>query len=724
MVDLSRATLWWDGWQLRTLVLASTVAQWILFVSAFLRKRAIPSFVRKLIWLVYLANDALAIYALATLFNRHKNSSPTPHGQGSIFLEVLWAPILLMHLAGQITITAYNIEDNELYMRYYFTMMSQIVVAIYVFLKSWLDHGDKGLTWVALLLFSVGIAKCFDRPYYLRSSSVIGLSSRPPARARKSALGGDKVLLQSYLQQARNIVRGQADHDHPPPTPVQGGTELEPHRLILDFISPYSDRLKCLQSFCMLDEDKAHTTLQVGLCSTFGLVYAMQNVKIGHFKGSVLVSFGTRVIMLLVAIGLFHMSKKEAYTEDDIKVTYVLFSSAAMLELCLLVSAEVQQFIVSGWPEEVAQYNFIRFCMKKQSKRVKLGYLLLIFGVPPDNIDVLLQPLFYSMKPCRPPSCQAIIKLVLAHLKAGWKDFINDVATYRIFNDLRGQWTLKRHVEAHLRHITADFYLDMPFDKCVLLWHIATDFCFYYSNGASCDHQCATSQCTVDASSGNAHGCAAWCKHFAHHGIAVQCREISNYMMHLLYVNPEMLMVGTRRYLFSTAFGEFKDMLKHETVPTDEIGLAQKIIEKVKQQHGSHEGLIQDAWALSERLLEMNDGEKMWKVIEGVWVEMLCFSAGRCRGYLHGKSLGDGGELLNYVWLLLSYMGMETLAEKLQRADLPIEGGNTDATPLSSKVYTDPNSSTTEASLGAAPSTSKALTSTTSSTSEINVVID
>jgi len=54
----------------------------------------------------------------------------------------------------------------------------------------------------------------------------------------------------------------------------------------------------------------------------------------------------------------------------------------------------------------------------------------------------------------------------------------------------------------------------------------------------------------------------------------------------------------------------------------------------------------------------------MWRVIQGVWVEMLCFSAGRCRGYLHAKSLGKGGEYLSYVWLLLAYMGMETLAQE------------------------------------------------------------
>ncbi|VAH96197.1 unnamed protein product [Triticum turgidum subsp. durum] len=76
----------------------------------------------------------------------------------------------------------------------------------------------------------------------------------------------------------------------------------------------------------------------------------------------------------------------------------------------------------------------------------------------------------------------------------------------------------------------------------------------------------------------------------------------------------------------------------------------------------------------------------MWQVIEGVWVEMLCFSASRCRGYLHAKSLGTGGELLTYIWLLLSQMGMETLPERLNRTELSTEEGNDGATPSTSQI--------------------------------------
>ena len=42
---------------------------------------------------------------------------------------MLWAPILLVHLGGQDGITAYNIEDNELWKRHVVTAVSQVSAA-------------------------------------------------------------------------------------------------------------------------------------------------------------------------------------------------------------------------------------------------------------------------------------------------------------------------------------------------------------------------------------------------------------------------------------------------------------------------------------------------------------------------------------------------------------------------------------------------------------------
>ena len=119
-MGFSEAVRWWQEWQLRILVLTSLFLRCFLYFAGILRKRCIPSWLRFLIWLAYLSSDAVAIYGLATLFNRQKTQET-----GSAGLQVLWAPFLLMHLGGQYGITAYNIEDNELWRRHVLTAVSQ-----------------------------------------------------------------------------------------------------------------------------------------------------------------------------------------------------------------------------------------------------------------------------------------------------------------------------------------------------------------------------------------------------------------------------------------------------------------------------------------------------------------------------------------------------------------------------------------------------------------------
>lgn len=159
-MGLSSAVQWWQEWQLRILVLGSLSVQLFLYFAIEVRR------LRWLVWVAYIGGDALAIYALATLFNRQKQR--TADG-GSSALEVLWAPVLLIHLGGQMSITAYSLEDNELWRRHAITLVSQVTVALYVFVKWW--SGEKRLLVAAVLLFVLGILKFSEKPWALRNAS-------------------------------------------------------------------------------------------------------------------------------------------------------------------------------------------------------------------------------------------------------------------------------------------------------------------------------------------------------------------------------------------------------------------------------------------------------------------------------------------------------------------------------------------------------------------------
>jgi hypothetical protein len=148
-------------------------------------------------------------------------------------------------------------------------------------------------------------------------------------------------------------------------------------------------------------------------------------------------------------------------------------------------------------------------------------------------------------------SSARITKLVLQYLKDGWKEKIQDAASYLRFNDHSSHWVLEHN--HYSSQILGMMSIKRPFDESVLLWHMATDFCFFLSSVS--EHRCAFAEgptiltCLRDelivideatrreleARSARSSGCRqelTKCK-------AVQCRQMSNYMVYLLFVNPE-----------------------------------------------------------------------------------------------------------------------------------------------------------------------------------------
>ncbi|GJN34619.1 hypothetical protein PR202_gb23299 [Eleusine coracana subsp. coracana] len=797
-MGLSSAVDWWEESQLRVLVLSSLIIQWLLFVSSISRRFAIPRWFRPIIWLAYLGSDAVAIYGLATLFNRHKNQDRG----GSSILEVVWAPVFLIHLGGQDGITAYNMEDNELWTRHVVTAVSQITVAIYVFIKSWKQDGDKKLLQAAIVLFFIGTIKCLEKPWALKSASIHSLvssSDRAQRRANRAAAGTDP--LEDYVQKAKELVQNRYRHL----TQAQEEAEVQqyiaqPSDLFVDLASPYSDRLLVLKSFLGRDEDEAYLSLQTGLCKVFSLLYTKMKSTfadietLSHLnqlarepkkREFMLVTMGwlirtLRMVLPFAAIGLFHKSHRDSYNEADVKITYALFICGPLLEIYSVFSLSwvsilsrgfgIQYRIVSIWPAMVAQYSLIGFFTRNE-KHCKTMHICSFFRCK----DYLDQQ--WCMKSCR--SACSITMLVLEHLESGWKHYIENTASYWKFNDQRGQGTL----EYHQCNEDLGWSLKGPFDESVLRWHIATDICFYSS--LSCPgHICTVAEDPTICSKYqetlfqkmikmlfHSHQCGtlAECQ-------AVRSRQISNYMVYLLFVKPEMLLPGSRPNLFKSANNELKDILEQNKRASMERGLKQiprsirnlletvygklkgslkprpisvrklvtAVLEKVKgilkrdnpqveeERHmktllslmsiegQGKEGLIRDAWVLAQELQALGNEKEVWDVIQGVWVEMLCFSAGRCRGYLHAKALGTGGEFLSYVWLLMSHMGMETLTERLQREEIPVpvpvpgEGGNTSAAPSTSKSPT---------SVPAPPVPEDRTSAAAPSTSEVVVVV-
>ncbi|CAM0943064.1 unnamed protein product [Alopecurus aequalis] len=579
---ISKSVAWWEESQLRFLVLCSLFLQYLLFFAAPLRKFNVPSWFRFLTWLAYIGGDAIAIYALATLFNRHKQGCAATHFNSSS-IEVVWAPILLMHLGGQDGITAYNIEDNELWMRHVLTALSQIAVAMYVFWKSWTWPKEQALWKTSLLAFGPGILKCFEKPWALKNASITSLTTMLGSAEN----GGEINSLEAYVQAARHL------HQNNPPD--GDDVDRKPYALFVDIVYSYDDRLTNL-GYMLRNKDEAYGLVQSGLSSTFDRLYTKERVfkyKPDYCGPTRLVVNRARIGTLLryVVAYLSLQAIREflkgdyhtGYNADDVLVTNILLWGTTALEYLI---ANVRPFLEcfciafpQPWPRQVAQYNIIGYIARNRRRRE-----------------------LWTMKPSS--SSRTITSLVYDHIDRGWGQYIEGTATYIVFNDSRGQRTLLER-EGHpelLVHL-----LGRPFDETVLLWHLATDFCFYSMEAK--DEVEEVSRCS---------------------------RHISNYLVYLLFVNPEMLMTGTRSTLFKSVYGDLKRMVQQLDAGEDERGITARIVEQLLIPPAPGEGgggLVSDAFGLAEALTGAGmEAGATWRIIQGVWVEMLCFSASRCRG--------------------------------------------------------------------------------------------
>ncbi|XP_062204395.1 uncharacterized protein LOC133906488 [Phragmites australis] len=666
MIDIARAVQWWDVWQLRILVLGSLGLQWFLLLAAPMRKYIIPPLLRKIIWLAYISSDALSIYALATLFNRHaRGSSACEYGGKASSLEVLWAPVILVHLGGREEITAYNIEDNELWTRHTVTLVSQVTVAVYAFYKSWPSDSDRRLLVSAILLFIVGILSFCEKPWALKRASInrlVAVSSLIEGeRKRPRGLECCFAELDDRYKCWKEMPRGDASI-------LSDGDKVQ---MILSDLSLYAAvshlnkrSKKKYQVLAVFRPFTGKEEPRRWLRRAFGLIYTRANVLL---TPAYLVCHVLLVPSLYIAaIVLFAMSVKQGYSRTDVRTTYILLCFTAVLDvLGVLISELLYRLMyttdlpalcetlpaynligsvlprLAGWAGWAGWTGWLRKCATRVGLRE--GYF-----VHESN----------SMY-------RTVSEFITSALVDASRNVENaDLASYRSFT--KRNWTLDEDLQGKIgpdSEIRRNL-CKSSFDESVLIWHIATDLVFRreppYGFRCRPPHDKRLREICTEA--------------------------ISNYMAYLLYSHPEMLMTGSRQHLFTEAMHNIKSILqgkkeKHgaaaaaDTVLTaqdDDNSIAEKIMRGGEAKYASGSAsypLIRDACELAKALLQIRDdkeNETRWELMYRVWLGMLCYSASMCRGYLHAKSLGEGGEFLSFVWLGISLKGAKNLADKLQ----------------------------------------------------------
>ena len=186
------------------LVLVNLTLQLSLLLLGSRRRYSVKTWIRIIIWFSYLGADSVATIALVVISNNQRNSCDGNDCQLQNELTTFWAPFLLLHLGGQDTVTAYAVQDNELWLRHLLGLIVQLGAALYTFHLSWKGNWLSFLTIPMLL---AGFMKYAERTWVMQLANNAPLPERKlydPSPGQCSLLA---ELADVYLSNRENYLK-------------------------------------------------------------------------------------------------------------------------------------------------------------------------------------------------------------------------------------------------------------------------------------------------------------------------------------------------------------------------------------------------------------------------------------------------------------------------------------------------------------------------------------
>ncbi|KAL6843246.1 hypothetical protein ACP4OV_026959 [Aristida adscensionis] len=430
----------WNRWEIQILVLLSFALQVFLLMFAWMRRRRMPQAVNILLWLMYLLAEYTATYALG-----HLSIGSKPGGQQHQQLMAFWAPFLLVHLGGQDTITAYSMEDNQLWLRHLLSFTVQAMGAAYVLYKYIGSHGP--LVVPTVLIFLVSVLKNGERVWALSLSRLEMI---------RKFLDGKELDGESVLQGAHDLLyicMGQFVDDKIWPSEFQN-----------DAIKLFHEKRRTFELIEM----------QLSLMSDIFYTKAM---VIHTFYGRCI-----RTICLLgtfIAFFLFQFStSKDGYNSFDVAVTYILVTGASILETISVLTAMGSTWTCATlkvWKWDWLHWLHVslrRSARAAQTRRwsSSTGQINLLDSYT-SNANSLWSNMNSLWRDGRSMVSMGTKKLVLEEIST-----LAEACNGRedVMRSYRGQCALKRP-SGLLADLDLTWSTDLAFDQSILVWHLATD---------------------------------------------------------------------------------------------------------------------------------------------------------------------------------------------------------------------------------------------------------
>uniref|UniRef100_A0A2N9F1D1 DUF4220 domain-containing protein n=1 Tax=Fagus sylvatica TaxID=28930 RepID=A0A2N9F1D1_FAGSY len=370
----------WDKWNIKVIVLVSLFLQTVLILAAPLRKRTSKKLVSLLIWSSYLLADWAANFAIGHISNGQRNSGPCCDmddnnnlGGGFISsvkfklfqssskrdndadLVAFWAPFLLLHLGGPDTITAFSLEDNELWLRHLFAFIVQLLATLYVLV---LTLPKNNLLVPTILMFVAGIIKYLERTRALFRAS---LDSFRESMLKDPDPGPNYAkLMEEYSSKIEAGLPTTIEMTPEPGKESKLAATVNRDKLsdfevvqyayryfekfkglIVELIFSFRERNESRDFFQCRTAEEALKIIELELNFIYEALYT--KVVVVHNRVGYIFRF-LSTASVVVAFGLFHFLDKRGLKEIDIVVTYALLGGAICLDAIALF-----MLIFSDW---------------------------------------------------------------------------------------------------------------------------------------------------------------------------------------------------------------------------------------------------------------------------------------------------------------------------------------------------------------------------------------
>ncbi|KAK9274628.1 hypothetical protein L1049_021879 [Liquidambar formosana] len=335
------------------------------------------------------------------------------------------------------------------------------------------------------------------------------------------------------------------------------------------------------------------------------------------------------VVSVLLA---FCIVSKDGYSNADINITYILLVGAVVLDIYAVILMLFSDWILVNWLKKheksfvspilqaLAQSPLIK---KKRWSTSMVGFNLLHSCL----YELKTTPFVRKFLECvGVDASQTIVDITKEEtLKTMMLERVEAIASQSV--ELkpfykRREWALFEDPE---KTVLKDF------DDSIIIWHIATDMCYY-------DSVSDAQNMLADV-------------------LSKTSKMLSDYMMYLVVKRPNMLPIVTWHSMYDTTRNffkpEFQNRGRNWLLSIAEHQACKTLLEEAKncsRRDLPAESALAHACDLARRLEACPD---KWNIISDEWIEMLCYAANHCKVEHHMEELRRGGEFLTHVRLLL-----------------------------------------------------------------------